>query len=124
MPETISDFAHGVPSPAQQPDAARDALPWLNIFTDAERALILTCEALIWPDRPITRRLTRHVLTTAGGHRLQALKTLDEAVLYAEAQDWQTVGLVVAGRVIPLNPARVAPPSLDPNQMVLFDGAK
>jgi len=124
MPDTLSDFARNAPLPASQEGVARDELPWLNIFTDAERAIIRTCEALIWPDRPITRRLTRHVLTTAGGHRLQALKTLDEAFAYAQAQDWATVGLVIDGRVIALNPPVTAPPSLDPNQMVLFDGEK
>ena len=124
MPVTISDFAHGQPQPASSDEAARDELPWLNIFTEAERAIIRRCEALIWPDRPITRRLTRHVLTTAGGHRLQALKTLDEAFLYAQAQDWETVGLVIGGRVIPLNPASSAPPSLSTDQMGLFDGEK
>jgi len=124
VPVTISDFAHGKPLPASTDDAARDELPWLNIFTQAERATIRRCDCLIWPDRPITRRLTRHVLTTAGGHRLQALKTLDEAFLYAEAQDWATVGLVIAGRVIPLNPSVAAPPSLSTDQMGLFDGEK
>jgi len=60
--------------------------------------------AVIWPDRPITRRLTRHVLTTPTGHKFAALKTIEECWLYAQAMDLQPVGLSVGDRVITLNP--------------------
>jgi len=124
VPDTISDSAHGKPLPVATDDAARDDMPWLNIFTPEERAIIRQCDCLIWPDRPITRRLTRHVLTTKGGHRLQALKTLDECWEYAQAQDWATVGIMVCGRAILASaPLTLTPPS-DPNQMGLFDTAK
>jgi len=103
-PVIISDFAHGKPLPAQQPDAVRDAAPWLSVLSDRQRSEMAGFAVVIWPDRPITRRLTRHLLTTPTGHKFAALKTLEECWLYAQAMELEPVGLGVGDRVIALNP--------------------
>jgi len=124
MPETISDFAHGKPLAASSVDAARDDAPWMNILSDAERLAMRAFAATIFPDRPITRRLTRHVIVTPTGHKFAAFKTIEECWLYAEAMELTPVGLAIAERVISLNPLVTVPPSLDPNQLGLFDTAQ
>lgn len=79
--------------------------------------------AVIWPDRPITRRLTRHVVTTPTGHKYYAARTFEEAWLYIEAAELAPVGVACGGRVIPLNPPSSPPPPSDADQMWLFDKA-
>jgi len=124
VPDTISDFAHGKPLLASTVDAVRDAVPWLDYLTDRERQLLPLFDVVILPDMQVTKRMQRHMVVAHNGHRMAVFKTLDECWLYAEALELATVGLVVAGRAVPLNPARSAPPSLDPNQMGLFDTVK
>lgn len=124
MPVNISDFAHGKPLPASTPDAAREDAPWMNILSDRERAQMRAFAAVIFPDRPITRRLTRHVLVTPTGHKFAALKTVEECWLYAQAMELTPVGLSVGEGVVSLEPL-LHPPSLpDANQMGLFDTVK
>jgi len=121
MPDFISDFAHGSPLPASTQDAVRDEAPWMNVLTDQERADMVGFGCVIWPDRPITRRLTRHVVCTPSGHKFGAFKTLTECWLYAEALEVTPVGLGCAGRVLSVNPPRLPRPLSTVSQSMLVD---
>jgi len=123
-PILISDFAPVEPRPASTaPDRGDDA-PWMQVLSDAERALMVGYAAIIWPDRPITRRLTRHVICNSTGQKFAAFKTLEECWLWAEAHDLAPVGLGCAGRVIALNPSRLPSPLSPSTEGALFDERK
>ena len=103
-PVIISDFVREAPSLASTPSPAPEDAPWLAVLSDRQRREMQGFAAVIWPDRPITRRLTRHLLTTPTGHKFAALKTIEECWLYAQAMELEPVGLGVGDRVISLNP--------------------
>jgi len=103
-PVIISDFAPDGTRPASTAPAGGDVPPWIRLLSDQERADMEGFAVVIWPDRPITRRLTRHVLTTPTGHKFAALMTIEECWQWAEAHELSPVGLSVGDRVITLNP--------------------
>jgi len=109
-PVIISDFAPGAPGPASTAGTGGDVPPWIRLLSDLEREQMQGFAAVIWPDRPITRRLTRHVLTTPTGHKFAALKTIEECWQWAEAHELSPVGVSVGDRVISLNPIPYRPP--------------